>query len=91
MIEIQAATVHLTRRDPARNMARFYRIALEPTLFDEVSLVRNWGRIGTAGQVRMETFDESGEAESAGAKLERVKRRKGYETGELRVGNHAGR
>ena len=25
--------IHLTRTDPARNMARFYTMALQPTLF----------------------------------------------------------
>lgn len=83
MSEFQAAPIHLTRRDPDRNMARFYRIALAPTLFGEVYLIRTWGRIGTAGQVRMETFGEAGDATLAGAKFERAKRRRGYETDEL--------
>ena len=83
MSELQAAPVHLTRRDPNRNMARFYRIALAPTLFGEVALIRTWGRIGTAGQVRLETFGKAGDATLAGAKLERAKRRRGYETDEL--------
>ncbi|MGB3389974.1 MAG: WGR domain-containing protein [Pseudaminobacter sp.] len=30
-----------------RNMARFYELSVEPTLFGEVALVRRWGRIGT--------------------------------------------
>jgi predicted DNA-binding WGR domain protein len=59
-------------------MARFYRIALEPTLFGEISLVRNWGRIGTTGQAMMETFGKIGEADAARDRLERMKRRRGY-------------
>jgi hypothetical protein len=31
----------------SRNMARFYVLAIEPTLFDEMALVREWGRIGS--------------------------------------------
>lgn len=30
----------LERRDPARNMARFYVLTIEPTLFGDVALVR---------------------------------------------------
>ncbi|MCA0270975.1 MAG: WGR domain-containing protein [Proteobacteria bacterium] len=70
--------VRLARHDPDRNMARFYALTLEPTLFGEVALLRTWGRIGTRGQVRMETFGEANEAGAARAKLERVKRRRGY-------------
>ncbi len=31
--------IHLTRIDPARNMARFYTMALQPTLFGEWALL----------------------------------------------------
>ncbi|HQU69642.1 MAG TPA: WGR domain-containing protein [Albidovulum sp.] len=70
--------VRLTRHDPDRNMARFYALTLEPTLFGEVALLRTWGRIGTRGQVRMETFAEANAAGATREKLERLKRRRGY-------------
>jgi predicted DNA-binding WGR domain protein len=70
--------LRLTRRDPERNMARFYALALEPTLFGEVTLLRTWGRIGTRGQVRIETFGEADQAVVAREKLARAKRKKGY-------------
>lgn len=41
------------RTDPARNMARFYELSIEQTLFGEVSLTRSWGRIGKRGQSRV--------------------------------------
>ncbi|MBB1251750.1 WGR domain-containing protein [Rhizobium sp. G21] len=44
--------VYLTHVDPGRNMARFYTMSVQPTLFGECSVVREWGRIGTGGQVR---------------------------------------
>ena len=69
--------VHLTRIDPALNMARFYDISLQPTLFGEVAVRRHWGRIGTGGQVMMQTFDADG-ATVAQARLEQAKRRRGY-------------
>jgi predicted DNA-binding WGR domain protein len=72
--------VFLTRRDPAQNMARFYTISMLPTLFGEVALVRNWGRIGTRGQVMTQTFENANDAEAARVQLERHKRRRGYST-----------
>lgn len=70
--------LHLHRIEPARNMRRFYALALQPTLFGGASVIRNWGRIGTNGQSMMETFDQSEEATAALCRLERTKRRRGY-------------
>ena len=70
--------VHLTRIDPEQNMARFYGIAVLPTLFGEVSLVRNWGRIGTRGQAMMVTYENEAQALAALEKLAGQKRRRGY-------------
>ncbi|MFG1366037.1 WGR domain-containing protein [Xanthobacter versatilis] len=78
MAKSERASLHLRRIDPARNMARFYVLFLQPTLFGETSLIRNWGRIGTRGQAMMETFDENTAAGEAFARLERRKRRRGY-------------
>ncbi len=41
--------LYLTKTDPARNMARFYSLDIQPTPFGEWALVREWGRIGGAG------------------------------------------
>lgn len=46
--------LHLYRRDPSRNIARFYRLEIGQTLFGEMVLIRRWGRIGTEGR-RKET------------------------------------
>ena len=70
--------LHLHRIEPARNMRRFYALALQPTLFGGASVIRNWGRIGTNGQSMMETFDQPEEATAALGRLERTKRRRGY-------------
>ncbi|WP_348632781.1 WGR domain-containing protein [Rhizobium sp. NXC24] len=40
-------------------------------------MVRHWGRIGTNGQGKIETYDEPQAAEAAYGRLERVKRRRG--------------
>ena len=34
----------LERVDRAKNMARFYVLSIEPTLFEDLALVRRWGR-----------------------------------------------
>lgn len=70
--------LYMTRCDPAQNMARFYAMSLAPTLFGEVSLMRNWGRIGSKGQVMMETFQSEDEAIKASERLAAIKMRKGY-------------
>lgn len=57
--------VVLQRRDVAQNVARFYVLAIEPSLYGDAALVRHWGRIGTHGRQRLDLFasiDEAGEA-----------------------------
>ncbi|MCT7377106.1 WGR domain-containing protein [Chelativorans salis] len=68
----------LTRIDPARNMARFYLLSLEPTLLGQIALRRNWGRIGTWGRQRLELHDDAQAARQAQARLLAEKLRKGY-------------
>jgi predicted DNA-binding WGR domain protein len=71
--------VILERIDPARNIARYYVLSVEPTLFARDTLVRRWGRIGSTGRERLEFL---GSAEAAGSALElwlARKRKRGYE------------
>jgi predicted DNA-binding WGR domain protein len=44
----------LDRCDPTCNMARYYVLSNEPSLFGDASLIREWGRIGRSGQRRVE-------------------------------------
>jgi predicted DNA-binding WGR domain protein len=68
----------LERRDRSRNLARFYVLAIEPTLFGGAALVREWGRIGTKGRRRLDLHaDRSGAGESLEVWLAR-KTRRGY-------------
>lgn len=68
----------LFRTDPAQNMARFYLLAIEPTLFGGSSLMRCWGRIGTKGQLKIDLFDTAVEAREAAGKLLHGKLKRGY-------------
>jgi predicted DNA-binding WGR domain protein len=70
--------IHLTRIDPARNMARFYALSLAPTLFGEWLVVKEWGRIGQAGTVRAEAHPDVETAAEALARQISAKRRRGY-------------
>ena len=55
-------SVHLRRIDPDRNMARFYTMSVQPTLFGEWALLREWGRIGSAGRIVQRRFASEQEA-----------------------------
>jgi predicted DNA-binding WGR domain protein len=70
--------MQLRRCDPARNMRRFYVLAVHADLVTGWSLVREWGRIGRPGRVHVEPFTERDQAEAAGARMERAKRGRGY-------------
>lgn len=79
MEDKETAPIHMRRIDPTQNMRRFYSLAIQPDLFGGASVIRNWGRIGTSGQSMMETYDQNGDAVMAMLKLERSKRRRGYD------------
>jgi predicted DNA-binding WGR domain protein len=77
---------HCTRRhcdaplgvDRAKNMARFYVLSIEPTLFDDLALVRRWGRIGSAGRERIDLHPSRPIAQIELKKWLDRKRRRGY-------------
>lgn len=71
-------TLVIYRHDRARNMARFYALTLEPTLFGDVALVRRWGRIGSRGRQGIELFAGLAAAEAALAARRDAKLRRGY-------------
>lgn len=70
--------LHVQRIDATKNMARFYMLSIEPTLFGNISLTRNWGRIGTAGRNRVHLFENEKQALALFLIILREKRRKGY-------------
>lgn len=68
----------LQRRDAERRMARFYRLWADADLWGRVTVVREWGRIGSPGKVRVDYVDTPTDAAVWLARIERVKRRRGY-------------
>ena len=69
---------YLEKRQPTNNVSRFYRMSVMPNLFGEWTLLREWGRIGQGGQVRMDWFSDEGQAVAALITLEAAKRLRGY-------------
>jgi predicted DNA-binding WGR domain protein len=74
----QLYQIYVERRKANRNMARFYALAISPTLFGEVQLTRRWGRIGSRGQAMTHTFEREDDAVHLLLDLLRHKRKRGY-------------
>ena len=77
-------SIYLERREPARNIQRFYAIIITPTLFGAWAMVREWGRIGQPGTVRETWFATETAAIQAGAAMRQRKEKRGYRA----VGNN---
>ncbi|KLK91676.1 polymerase [Microvirga vignae] len=68
----------LDRRDPSCNMARYYVLSIEPSLFGDATLIREWGRIGRQGRRRIEIYENQSRAVEALETWLQRKRRRGY-------------
>ena len=64
-LEIFPDKVRAERREPDHNRHRFYRMYVQPDLFGRCALIREWGRIGTAGREMRELFPDEGQAVDA--------------------------
>ena len=69
---------HLRRIDPDLNMARFYRISVDPALFGLMAVTREWGRIGQSGRSRIDLYPNGAQAAAAARALLRAKLQRGY-------------
>jgi predicted DNA-binding WGR domain protein len=74
----QPYQLYVERTDPARNMARYYAMEIEQTIFGEACLTRRWGRIGKRGQEKQHIFEREEEAVRLFLNLLRQKRARGY-------------
>lgn len=70
--------LYVERVDPDRNMARFYTLAIEPTLFGTPRLLRRWGRIGTLGRTMVHHFEREEDAVALFLELLRERQARGY-------------
>ena len=69
---------YLEKLNEKQRQARFYALHVAPSLFGDWTLVREWGRIGSPGRVRLDWFADEEAAARALDKMERQKIRKGY-------------
>lgn len=71
-------SIRITRVDPEKNMARWYEIDIQPTLFGEFIVERHWGRIGATGQSKTFWFDNEDAADLMVSQVSIAKARRGY-------------
>jgi predicted DNA-binding WGR domain protein len=70
--------ITLARIDVTRNMRRFYLIDVQPDLFGEWSLIREWGRLGQSGRRHIDVYPSESAAVTALERQAYIKRRRGY-------------
>ena len=70
--------LYIERKEADQNMARFYVLSIEETLFGQIRLVRSWGRIGTRGKTVQHSFDSEDDAVILFLRLLKSKRTRGY-------------
>lgn len=68
----------LDRVDAACNMARYYVLSVEQTLFGDTALVREWGRIGVSCRRRIDLYEHDAAANVALSTWLNRKSRRGY-------------
>jgi predicted DNA-binding WGR domain protein len=70
----------LERIEAVRNVARYYLLSIEPTLFAKRTLIRRWGRIGSACRERLQFFggEDAARAQMALETWLARKRKRGY-------------
>jgi predicted DNA-binding WGR domain protein len=72
------AAVYMERSDYTLNLARFYQVEIQPTLFGDWAVICRWGRIGAYGSMQQDWFGSLPEAQAAQARSIARKRRPGY-------------
>lgn len=74
----QQYELYMERTDAGKNMARYYAMYISYSLFGEPCLTRQWGRIGTTGQIMLQHFERETEAVQMFLTLARKKKMRGY-------------
>lgn len=70
--------ITLKRVEPSSNCFRFYRLAVEPNLFGDYSLVIHWGRLGRFGRFRIASSGPLEQVEALATKARARKIARGY-------------
>lgn len=68
----------LHKINPQKDQYRFYAVRVTPSLFDDWTLIREWGRIGSSGTVRSDIFETEQEALQKMESILKDKQKRGY-------------
>ena len=71
---------YLTRDDPTRNIDRFYIVQVMPSLFGEWAVLREWGRRGSPGTMRLDSYRRRDDAQIAEQRTIKRRLQHGYKT-----------
>ena len=63
---------------PEENQYRFYTVRVTPSLFDDWTMIREWGRIGSGGTLRSDIFSTEEDALQKMKLVLKDKTKKGY-------------
>ena len=73
--------IRLEKINPFKRQSRFYALGIRQTLFGDWCLIREWGRIGSAGgQTKVDYLTSKQDAEAAMKRLKAAKNKRGYAT-----------
>lgn len=72
------SNICLIRIDPAHRISRYYYLELRSTLFGGSAVVREWGRIGRQGRLRIDSYPTEAAGRRALEKFAAAKRQRGY-------------
>lgn len=85
------ASAYLRRIRPERNEQRYYALSIHPDLFGGAALMRQWGRIGRAGTIRLDLYADEGAATNALAEMLHVRLKRGYVPADADQASSSGR
>ena len=67
------------QNDPTKRTSRFYRVEISANLFQEFSVLREWGRVGSKGRQIIRLFPDLLSASKAADNVRETNLRRGYQ------------
>ena len=77
-LEVFPDRLYLRRTDAAKRMNRFYLMTVQRDLFGGANLIREWGRVGSSGRMKVTRHADEGQAVNTLAQFARSKQKRGY-------------
>ena len=77
-LEVFPDRMYLRRTDATKKMNRFYFMSVQRDLFGGANLIREWGRVGSSGKVKVTFHADEGQAVNRLAQFARSKQKRGY-------------